>query len=718
MIPESQRSRLLDGDDALYSASAQPTGAGQSVLTFDDFAMPLPSGAVVGAPNPQGGQRKGVDREKVISIDNGALRIKPLIQPGWGRAGIAYGPFERRNGRALAVFMINGHNTAQSENLSESFTKRLDRWLRGPDLYSRPRRLLQWLRNKRKSRMFRQWAWWRHISMNAAPVPRVNENLAVGWFANEQPDDPLAEGNGFVMHATGAENGELWTRVGAAMLPAVRGVQNLQIHYIVVLRERGAAYYASSVPGANGLGSHPNMRPLAIDPFNDDPLVYAGVFQSTLGQIGFRLDTRIYGTRVADLPEWATWYGTAHAADGLSGSGALLGSSAAIGGAWRQAMGRFERTPNGVVASEANSLALLYTPEPSGLIHVIVDGGAKDARAAGLVWRYLDPENYWQLTVSATACQVLLRQAGRSTIVAHSDHFRLGLNKSHSLQIADEGHRFSLFLDGELLFGTRFSDERLWRAAGVGIVVPSEEGGARLTFFEAHPLECRLPISLDQGRPWWRLGQEDIVTDSFHGPAGDLDGRQTTTGAQKWRRIIGIGRIDVTGRGSAKVRASAAHGCPGRLAYAVDWSHPEFADLEVEITPPGSARGQSEEGRAGLLFWQDEANFLLVNNWLHDGYEGASVSCFTCQGGFEDLYDAVWSNVGAHLSWGVAHRFRVVFDGTHILAFVDEQPVLYRALTDIYSDASSLRINRVGLLANWEWGTDTGSVFRDFRARI
>ena len=36
----------------------------------------------------------------------------------------------------------------------------------------------------------------------------------------------------------------------------------------------------------------PMMRPIAIDPFNSDALVYAGVHQCVLGQIGFRVDTR------------------------------------------------------------------------------------------------------------------------------------------------------------------------------------------------------------------------------------------------------------------------------------------------------------------------------------------------------------------------------------------------------------------------------------------
>jgi hypothetical protein len=54
----------------------------------------------------------------------------------------------------------------------------------------------------------------------------------------------------------------------------------------------------------------------------------------------------------------------------------------------------------------------------------------------------------------------------------------------------------------------------------------------------------------------------------------------------------------------------------------------------------------------------------------------------------------------------------------HILALIDDEPILYRAVTDVYADATRLQINRIGLLANWEWGNDTGSSFRSFRARI
>ena len=43
-------------------------------------------------------------------------------------------------------------------------------------------------------------------------------------------------------------------------------------------------------------------------------------------------------------------------------------------------------------------------------------------------------------------------------------------------------------------------------------------------------------------------------------------------------------------------------------------------------------------------------------------------------------------------------------------ALVDGETVLYRALTDIHPHATRLDIRRVGVVANWEWGEDTGSI--------
>ncbi len=155
---------------------------------------------------------------------------------------------------------------------------------------------------------------------------------------------------------------------------------------------------------------------------------------------------------------------------------------------------------------------------------------------------------------------------------------------------------------------------------------------------------------------------------------------------------------------------------PDRTIYAIDWPDPGFADLEVTLTPPGTARGQRQHGTAGFCLWQDEDHNLLVNTWLDDGYGGASLSSFFTIGGFEDLYDAIWTNVGDRVTWGRPLRLRLVSDGLRYTVSLDGEPVLHRSLADVYPGCRPLRITQVGLLGNWEWGADTGSRFSGFRA--
>ena len=45
------------------------------------------------------------DSEGVISIDREAIRIGYMSQPGWGRHGIADGPFKNTSGLFFSVFV-------------------------------------------------------------------------------------------------------------------------------------------------------------------------------------------------------------------------------------------------------------------------------------------------------------------------------------------------------------------------------------------------------------------------------------------------------------------------------------------------------------------------------------------------------------------------------------------------------------------------------------
>jgi hypothetical protein len=689
---------------SMRRATKEGTGSeGDSarLICKDEFGTDCHRGAVVGSVGSSGIARRGVDLESVIAIDNGALRFEPLVRPGWGRCGVSYGPFSRAPGLALAVLVDNGHNLSQSYRL-RSFVRQCVRWFRGSDLDGPHVRLWRWMGHRPRISLVSKMKRWYASREGGSPHVEVRESLAVGFFSSEAPGDPVRAGNGIVIHANRAfDNGELWARVGAGCASTCTSLQNLTMYYLVVLRERGAVYYAASVPGAHGVGGYPMMRPVAIDPANSDREVYAGVHQAVLGEIGFTMDTRVRGVGVAQL---GAEFQTAHAADSLVGDGEL--GEAEAGGSWN---GRgWVRSPEGARAV-MDAAAVIDPGVPSSLVHAIVDA---TRGGAGLVFRQRDDSNRWEVRLGKDGCDLRVCEDGSWTTEASGKAVTDG---ACSIQVVDHGSEFTISIDGVMAFGRRFVEARLRDETGVGIV-GSAEGVVR--DFEAHPREVRIPEVLDLGSPWNEEGRTVRVRDDFSGVRADLAGRQTTVGAKEWRRDIGRGRFERVGDGSARVAADIGVPCPERTIYTVGWDEPGFADIDLEMTPPGTHRGETHRGRSGVVFWQDRLNYFMINLWLHDNLETASISTFFCIRGFDDLYDAIWTCTGPNrTTWGVPFRLRSVFDGNHFLVRINGEPVLQRMLTDVYPKQAALRINRVGLLSNWEWGTDTGTVFRDFVVR-
>ena len=685
----------------------------------DTFADDRPNGKTIGTDS-SGVIRKGVDRERAIAIDNQALRFKPLIQPGWGRQGIAYGKYQRQSGLAMAVLLLNGHNTSQAE-IIEWLYKRISRWLKGSETESVAERVLAWLGSKQKQGTIRRLLGWVRIAelTKFFPLPKLDDNLAVGWYADAVPDNPTETGNGFVVRATGAENGELLARVGTNLLSVFRGLQNVPVCYVVILREQGAAYYAASLPQVYGLPTYPQLRPVAIDAIDSEATVYAGIHQSVLGQIGFRADTRISGVKVETISELASWYGTAHVADLFMGKENLTAIPAEVGGNWQVLSGNLKRTRKGLVAIDDNSLAIIDPQAASGLIHLAIALGDTPADL-GIIWRFQDHDNYWCCRLDRDRVRLELVEAGQTSEIFSSPH-SLDLNSTTYLQILDDGQEFSIYLNGKLIGDCkasrrhRFTYQQLATATGLGIAVFKANSDLYLHNFEAHPRTVTIP-SLDLGSPWWREGKDITIEDDFQAEPRDLAGKTTSLGNKVWQKTIGKGVFEIQS-GMAKVKASVEDPNPGRTAYTLPWDSPGFADVSVIIFPPGKERGQGEKGRGGLIFWQDKDNYIIINTWLDDFYEGESISCFFRIAGFEEIYDAVWSNIGRAIAFGQPYTLRVVFDGNNYTVRVNEQTVLYRALTDVYPWATALKINRLGIVANWEWGDDTGSGFSDFVVR-
>jgi hypothetical protein len=678
-------------------------------LFVDLFEEDVPSGRVIGSAVRDGVLRRGVDAEGVIGVDHGALRIRPLVDNGWGRALLAYGPYDRRAGLTMATLALNGHNTSQSERLPEKFRKRLAQWLKGhsAERSTMRRRAREWLLHPRKRYMIRRSRIW--LRMSRGPVVELDENLAVGWFADEVQREP-GRGNGLVMHAALGENGELWARIDDTFVPVVRGLQNVPICFVVVVRDRGAAYYIGSIPGAAGTAALPELRPIGVDTSAQDPTLHACIHQAVLGQIGFRVDTRVSAVEVAHVPALADWCGSAHAADRLSGSGALHGSDAERGGPWTVGRGEIVRDTAGCHGGSGPSVAVVDPGRASGLVHVELTG-----EGGGIRWRHVDMDHALSLVVADGAVRLVLTEDGVDRDVA-TDVLPPG-GAPRSAQVIDDGAAVTVVVDGRRCFGGPLSIDAYADATAVGILVGGA-GSGLVRRFEAHPRSVSIDALETLPTPWFAVGTEVVVHDDFGGPAGvDLHERTTTTGGAAWNRSYGDGHIRTTGESAARVDATVSSPNPGNTAYTVPWDSDALADVEVEITPPGRGRGEGECSRAGIIIWDDEQNFLTISLYLDDSYEGASVAIFSHLDGFEELFDAVWTMVGDRVDWGVPHRLRVVSDGLHLLVFIDDEPVLYRAITDIYRDRPAMTVNRVGLVVNWEWGDDTGSTFREFTVR-
>lgn len=657
-------------------------------------------------------ERAVTDVEGVIGIDHGALRIKPMIDQRWGRAGVVYGPIERRSGLLFAVLILNGHNTSQSEPLSDSFVRRLIRWLQGhtTSRAAIARRLEGWLRYPRKRVLMRQLRSWWHMAR--AEFDPLDENLAVGWFAAAELATPAPAGSLFVMHAARGDNGELWVRIGPSFATVASGVQNVPMCYAIVLRDVGAAYYIASLPRAHATAPLPRFRPLAIDATDTTPILHAGIHQAVLGQVGFRVDSRVYGVQVEPVEALAAWYGTAHAADRLWGSGRLDGRTAEIGGGWDDSAGSFELEPSGVRATGKAGVAILRPPSATGLVHVRITGIDDDSEG-GPMLRFGDGGSHIRLAISTSRVRLVAVSEGSEVVLA-DDTSEPIVDSEHQVQVLDDGCHIRATLDGRSLFGGR---PILVRGGGGQAVGLHASAGCTMTFdsFEAHPTEVDLSDALRLEPPWFAQGDDLVARDDFSGEGEHhLAGRSTPVGGRTWRRDIGAGRI-VTIGGRAVVDASVDRPNPGETIYTIPClpDH-EVIDVAVDVTPPGTGPGSGERGRGGLVLWQDRSNYLVISMYVDDSYDGASIAIFSHLDGFEDIYDAVWSMVGTKIYWGRTHRLRVASDGEHVLVWIDDEPVLYRRVSDLYPQRSPMLISRVGIAANWEWGDDTGTAFGDF----
>lgn len=669
--PHAGASRVATSPPAAAAGRVVPASTVAAVA--DDFDDERPLGAVIGSRSGTGAVRQGVDAEAAVGIDGGELRFAALARPGWGRQGVSYGPFDATPGLTVAVQVLNGHNNAQSNTLPQG-------------------------RKALARRLAREFP---HVELDP---PHIDDNLAIGFFPAAAPTDAAHSGHALMMHAGGITNGELRARVDDGLASLVSAVQELPLRYVVALRETGAVYYLASVPGAHGAAALPSMRPVAVDATPPTGPLWAGIHQAVHGEVGHDIATRVAALRAEVVAELAGWGAGTLAADRLDSAGAAAD--------WQPGEGSLVRTTEGMAGAGGPAWAWLALPAPAGLVHAVIDTAAVQGSAtvAGLVFRIGADGSAWRVLVTRDRASLEVRDGANPWTEVAESAVRLESGRRTSLQVLDDGASLAVNLGGTALFGW-ISDTRHADNPGVGVLAGAHSS-ATVRDFEAFGRSVPVPVALDLGEPWFEQGREVAFVETFAGPGGPLE-------SAGWQRTMGDGRFELAEGGGCVVVASPERPNPGRTLYTRAWPHPDLADLEVELTPPGTAQGQGHGSRGGVTFFQDADNLLVLNVWLDDtkDHDGSSLSLFFRLDGRERMYDAVWTNVGRRVRWGKTSVVRACFDGSHLVAWLDGEPVLWRRISDIRPGIAPLRINRVGLVANREWGDDTGTVFHSFTAR-
>lgn len=640
------------------------------LMSLDDFTDARRAGRVIGTCSADGTVRQGVDRYRSVSIDRGGLRVRSLTRSGWGSTAVGHGPFDFRDGDAFGVLLLNGHNTAQAEPLGESLRKRFKRWLRGNEVMPWSLRVWCWLRRGRKMWTLRRFMHWCSLvrAERRGTLVRLDENLAVGLVPTLVSSNPLGEGNSFVMHATGEFNGELWVSDGGTPRRCLPSVQNIPLYLFMVRSGGRIVHFAGSVAGVRGLPALPQVRPLAVVDARPD-LAYAEVQQSVSGQIGFAADTRVFEMATAHLPVWARSSGAPSVAEGACGASR-----------WT-------------------------VPGGAGLIFVQASSDA----VVRVCWRrHHLGEWALEVTEEAVVLSVVIESVPVTVAQAPRPPCTDGML---DLQITDDGATIGVHLGPILVFGRWIEDQR--HADGDGVALEAASGDLRDVMIYGRVVTLPAAVAPKVPRTLVPVNPP-LIDESFDGPAAPLEGRRVPGSALQWGRSVGHGEFELSGESAVRVVATPSRPLPGRTVYTLPCPVSGPVVAEVDVLPPGSRRGEGQRGRAGVIFEQDEGNALIISTWLDDSYEGASISSFLLSNGYEDLYDAVWTNVGDRVKWGTPYRLRVAFDGELYTASLDDELVLYRRLSDIDPSRSSLNVKRVGIVANWEWGTDTGSTFRRF----
>jgi len=639
----------------VYVISGSLSASGGSFeAMLDSFSDARSAGTVIGSTAPSGVLRGGADTESKLSIDHDKLRIAPMTVAGWNREGVSYPSYTRVNGLTLIVRIIDGD-----------------------------------------------------VQTNDGTA----QHLAVGWFTSANPANALTNGNAIVVADNGVNGGQI-QRNGSAQIGLISAYKMLEQYIIIVARVTGVAYYLASVAGATEQPDFPLMRPIGIDTTVTTTPIFPGVWQRAL-TAGAANNTRVHALDVVQVAAWANWYGTAHAADTLiTGTGTIVGRTAdGIGGGWTVLAGGFTiTTGSGMTGTIAGAnLAQLSPGVTSGLIKsTFVTGGT--VAEYGIAFRIVDASNYWLFFSNGTAITLRRVIAGAEVSIQSTGAAHFNANSTHVLQVIDDGTRIRTYLDQAewpSVGGT--SDTTHAAGTGVGYRQWQNTASNYAKDFEAHPRTITIPSPLSLvGAPYETLGATTVATETFAGGAADLVGLTTTTGGLTWARTFGTKTVSRDGAGNGSVGAAGTSS-----GYTVPWSSTAFADLSLDVTPPGASYGSGNNSHTGVLMYQDANTWLATYPRVNDDQPtAAEIEVAYTVGGVTTVVKRV--NFGTVINHGVTTTIRMTCDGDNVIIYRGTEAAICFAITDLSASYTALTINRVG---TYQTAQDTGSTLDNFVAK-
>lgn len=610
------------------------------------------------------------DPERTISLRGGALRMAPIAEPGWDRsvALIDVGCLEP--GQVVWTDVRPAHLSSETLPL-ETRRDRLQVWLLGSRTDSPARRLALLLSPCRhREGPIRRWRRWlkRNEAMHRRAPASVNQ--IVGLFADTTGTTPADALAGLAVRPLGPRNGgfSIATPGGEPTRHVIDGCTNTSYRMAFIVRPDSILIAVGGEPGT-ALAPAPALSPLGIvhRSVADTPL-WLGVSNLIVGQHGFSSDTIIEGLGVDRL--------------GASAPGCGV----------PQATANEHRTHQRLEAEAIGGVALIDVRlelEQEGSLELRWGSDSIVSLTRSLARLQCDGETISRPLAAHGPVHLSVNVLGGRTRVHVDDQLLLDLPSSGTHQSTSSGTHQS-------------------NSAALTEVVQINLMSGRVDRFEVLPFAVG-PVGGPSTSPLLDQGNDVVADQRFDGAAlVDLAEDED----HDWQRVLGNTPI-----GREYGVASIVEPLTERTVYLQPNRWSDSVDIETEIEPPPRVEGVLQRCRAGLAAGSGPDNLLMVNAWIDDSYGGGSVSTFLRLDGGEEIFDAVWVNVGAALDWTTPFVLRLQTDGDFYRVMLDGHTVVSRSISDQTRLVPRIEMTHVGIVANWEWGLDTGSLFRRFTVR-